>query len=109
MEQDGAHNKRHSLAITALKWLPLAVAVAFALGDPFLRVAMGASLGLIFLCCDRRPSLKKLAGIALIPLVAISLWSEPLLSFFALTASLTSVWILRKNLFSTVTSSVLIG
>ena len=109
MEQDGAHNKRHSIAITALKWLPLAVAAAFALRDPFLRVAMGASLGLIFLCCDRRPSLKNLAGIALIPLLAVSLWSEPLLTFFALSASLSSVWILRKNLFSTVTSSALVG
>jgi len=46
---------------------------------------------------------------ALIPLLAVSLWSEPLLTFFALSASLGTVWILRKNLFSTVTSSTLVG
>lgn len=109
MEQGGAHNKWQPQAMTALRWLPIAVAAAFALTDPFLRAAMGASLGLIFLCCDKRPSLRKLAGIALLPLLVISFWSEPLLSFFALTASLSSVWILKRNLFSTVTSSVLVG
>jgi len=109
MEQDGAHNKWQSPAMRALKWLPIAVVVAFAFRDVFLRVAMGASLGLIFLCCDKRPPLRKLAGMALIPLLAVSLWSEPLLTFFALSASLSTVWILRRNLFSTVTSSTLVG
>ena len=109
MEQGGAQNKWQSLALTALKWLPLAVVAALVLSDPFLRVAMGASLGLIFLCCDRRPRLRTLAGIALVPLLATSLWSEPLLTVFALTASLSSVLILRKNLFSTVTSGTLVG
>jgi len=94
---------------TRYKWLPLAVAAAFALSNPFMLVAVGTCLGLIFLCCDKRAAYRKVAGIALLPLVALGLWLAPILTFFALGASFFGVWTLRENFFSTVTSSALVG
>lgn len=94
---------------TRSKWLPIVAAAAVALSNPFMLVAMGATLGLIFFWCDHRAAYRKIAGLAMLPLLALVLWLEPLLSFFALTASFIGVWTLRKNFFSTVTSNALVG
>jgi len=95
--------------MTRFKWLPIAVAAAVALSNPFMLVAMGATLGLIFFCCDNRITYRRIAGLAMLPLLGLVLWLEPLLSFFALTASFIGVWTLRKNFFSSVTSNALVG
>ncbi|HUU26599.1 MAG TPA: DUF2232 domain-containing protein [archaeon] len=99
MEKDGYRSR----------WLPLAVAAAIILTNPFMMVAVGLTLGLIFLCCDKRPVYRKVAGAILVPLVGIAAWINPILTFYTSLAAFCGVWVLRKNLFSTVTSSALVA
>ncbi|MFH1068899.1 MAG: DUF2232 domain-containing protein [Candidatus Glassbacteria bacterium] len=94
---------------TRNKWLLLAVAAAIALSNPFLAVAVGSSLSLIFLCCDSRSAVRKYSAPALLVLAAAALWADPLTACFALVSALTAVWTLRENFFSSVTSSAIVG
>jgi predicted membrane protein DUF2232 len=90
-------------------WLPLAIAGAIAVTNPFLMIVAGMALGLMVLCCERRPRWRQLAGTMLFPLAAFGLWYNPLLALFAASSCLVAVFSLKGNLFSSVTSSALIG
>ncbi len=90
-------------------WLPLAIAGVIAVINPFLMLGTGLALGLLILCCESRPHMRKLAGAAFLLLVAFGLWYNPLLALFAASSSLVAVFSLRGNLFSSATSSALIG
>jgi hypothetical protein len=90
-------------------WLPLAIAGAIAITNPFLMIVAGMALGLLILFCESRPRWRQLGGAALFPLAAFALWYNPLLALFAASSSFVAVFSLRRNLFSSVTSSALIG
>lgn len=90
-------------------WLPLALAAAITVTNPFLMLGAGAALGLLVLCCDNRTRWRQLAAASLVPLAAFGLWYSPLLVLFATASALTAVLSLKGNLFSSVTSSALIG
>lgn len=90
-------------------WLPLAIAAAIAVTNPFLVVGAGGALGLLVLCCDNRQNWRRIAGASLVPLAAFGMWYDPLLALFAATSALVAVYSLKGNLFSSVTSSALIG
>lgn len=91
------------------KWLPLAIAAAIALTNPFMIFAIGFSLGFLFLCCDKRPSFRKSAAFLLLLMSAAAAWADPITTLFTVVTALIGIYSLRKNLFSTVTSSALIG
>ncbi len=90
-------------------WFPLAIAGAIAVTNPFLMIGAGAALSLLILCCESRQRRRLLAGAALMPLAAFGLWYNPLLFLFAASSALVAVHSLKGNLFSSVTSSALIG
>ncbi|MBN2289194.1 MAG: DUF2232 domain-containing protein [Candidatus Glassbacteria bacterium] len=75
--------------------------------EPFVAVSVGMVLGLLLFNFDNRPVLRK-AGLALFVLPALVFANWYLLqSIFALVASGVCVWLLRRNLFSSVTSIAL--
>ncbi len=90
-------------------WLPLAIAGAIAVTNPFLMIGAGATLGLMIFFCESRPTWRRYAGAVLVPLAAFGLWYNPLLALFAASSALMAVYCLKGNLFSSVTSSALIG
>jgi hypothetical protein len=90
-------------------WLPLALAAAIAVTNPFLLVGAGGALGLLVLCCESRVRWRQLSAAALVPLTAFAIWYSPLLALFALGSALVAVLSLKGNLFSSVTSSALVG
>ncbi|MBW7997601.1 MAG: DUF2232 domain-containing protein [Candidatus Glassbacteria bacterium] len=90
-------------------WLPLAIAAAIAVTNPFLMVGAGGALGLLVLCCDNRLRWRQLAALSLVPIVAFGIWYNPLLALFAAASALVAVYCLKGNYFSSVTSSALVG
>jgi len=91
-------------------WLLPAVLAGLTLTNWFMLVAVGFILGLMFLCCDRRPRMR-FAGAAALAVPAAVGWltMEPISLTFAVAASLAGMFILRSNLFSSVTSGALLA
>ena len=91
------------------RWLPLAVLAAILLIEPFVAVSVGMMLGLLFFNFDSRPAVRKAALFIVISLTLVFAQWFLLESIFALTASASCVWLLRRNLFSSITSMALVG
>ncbi len=91
------------------RWLPPAVLAAILLIEPFVAVSVGIMLGLLFFNFDTRPAVRKAALVLALLLTLVFAQWFALQSIFALAASASLVWLLRRNLFSSITSMALVG
>jgi uncharacterized protein YybS (DUF2232 family) len=92
------------------KWLLPTVLTAVTVTNMFMMVAVGLLLGILFLCCDSRPVARRVALASLAAPVILSVeLLTPVASFFVAVSALSGALALRKNWFSTVTSSALIA
>ncbi len=92
---------------TISRWLPLAVAAAVGVTSPFMLMAVGFPLALLFLSCDLRPAWRWGGLLLLVPLGLASFLANPMLALYAAVAGLAAALLLRGNYFSSVTSSAL--
>ncbi len=92
------------------RWIIPAALAGLTLTNWFMLVAVGLLIGLMFLCCDRRPSMRLAGAASLIgPAVVGWLTMDAISLTFAVSASLAGMFILRSNIFSSLTSGALLA
>ncbi|MFC1614665.1 DUF2232 domain-containing protein [Gemmatimonadota bacterium] len=91
------------------RWLPLAFMAAFLLIEPFVAISVGLVLGLLLFNFDNRHAIGKGSLVLFILLALVFAQLHLIQSIFALAASASFIWLLRRNLFSSVTSPALVA